>query len=94
MRVVVTGAAGQIGTEVVKELSQSHQLCLIDLRRVNGQDSIVADLARRPVTARFWRWLKPRSARWSDALKGAQVVVHLAANIDPAAPWEKPAEQH
>ena len=30
---------------------------------------------------------RAKSARWSDAFKGAQVVVHLAADTSPAAPW-------
>jgi uronate dehydrogenase len=89
MRVVITGAAGHIGSELVEELSQSHELCLIDLRPLKARKSIIADLSRRPVTNGWRRWLNFKSSRWSDAFAGAKVVVHLAANIQPLAPWEK-----
>jgi len=88
MRVLITGAAGRIGNQVLEELSDSHDLRLIDLRPVRHRHSIVADLSRLPSTNAWGRWFKSKSARWSDAFKGAQVVVHLAADIDPGAPWE------
>jgi NAD+ dependent glucose-6-phosphate dehydrogenase len=88
MRVLITGAAGRIGNQVVEELSGSHDLCLIDLRPVRHRNSIVADLSRPPSTNAWGSWFKSKSARWSDAFEGAQVVVHLAADIDPGAPWE------
>jgi NAD+ dependent glucose-6-phosphate dehydrogenase len=88
MRVLITGAAGRIGNQVVEELSGSHDLCLIDLRPVRDRNSIVADLSRPPSTNAWGSWFKSKSARWSDAFEGAQVVVHLAADIDPGAPWE------
>ncbi len=87
MRVVITGAAGRIGSQLVEELSRSHELCLIDIRPISGRRSIIGDLSVPPGG---WRsWLKPKSTHWSEAFKGAQVVVHLAADIDPAAPWAK-----
>ena len=85
MRVLITGAAGQIGTQVVDELSRSHELCLIDIRPVNGRKSIIGDLSMTP---RTWRNRLKRTARWSSAFKGVQVVVHLAANPAPNASWE------
>lgn len=86
MRVVITGAAGRIGSQLVEELSRSHELCLIDIRPISGRRSIIDDLSVPPGG---WRsWLKPKSTHWSEAFKGAQVVVHLAADIDPKAPWE------
>jgi NAD+ dependent glucose-6-phosphate dehydrogenase len=86
MRVIITGAAGRIGSQLVEELSRSHELGLIDVRPVNGRKSIIADLSVAP---RGWRsWLKPGSGRWREAFTRAQVVVHLAADIDPQAPWE------
>jgi nucleoside-diphosphate-sugar epimerase len=89
MRVVITGAAGQIGIQVVEELSTSHELFIIDRRPVNGRKSLVADLSQRP-GIRAWRnWLGSKSSRWSDALKDAQVVIHLAANAQTSAPWEE-----
>jgi len=86
MRVIITGAAGQIGSQVVEELSRSHELCLIDLRPLRGRKSIIADLSRRPMIK---GWFRRHSSRWSDAFQGAEVVVHLAANPNELAPWEK-----
>ena len=88
MRVLITGAAGRIGNQVVEELSDSHDLCLIDLRPVRHRNSIIADLSRPPPTNPWISWFKSKSARWSDAFKGAEVVVHLAADVDPGSPWE------
>src|SRR5262245_28904727 len=86
MRIVITGAAGQIGRQLVAELSFAHELCLIDRRPVSGRRSIVGDLS---ISSGSWQsWFKQKSLRWSDAFKGAQVVVHLAADVDPETPWE------
>jgi nucleoside-diphosphate-sugar epimerase len=89
MRIVITGAAGRIGTQAVKELSPSHELRLIDLRPVNGRSSIVADLSRYPVLGGWRGWFRSKALSWSDAFEGAEVVVHLAADIEPLASWEK-----
>jgi nucleoside-diphosphate-sugar epimerase len=89
MHVIITGAAGQIGSQLVEELSPSHELRLVDLRPVKGRRSIVADLSRRPVTSGWRSWFKSRSSRWNEAFEGAQVVVHLAADSQSLAPWEK-----
>jgi nucleoside-diphosphate-sugar epimerase len=87
MRVVITGAAGRIGTQIVEELSPSHDLSLIDVRPVEGRNSIVADISRDPALTGRRRWFKPKP--WSAAFAGANVVVHLGANPEPLAPWEK-----
>jgi len=87
MRVVITGAAGRIGTQIVEELSPSHDLSLIDVRPVEGRNSIVADISRDPAFTGRRRWFKPKP--WSAAFAGANVVVHLGANSDQLAPWEK-----
>jgi uronate dehydrogenase len=78
MRVVITGAAGRIGSEVVDELSASHDLLLIDLLPVKGRNCIVADLSRSSASP----------IPWSDAFEGAQAVVHLAAATRTQEPWE------
>jgi nucleoside-diphosphate-sugar epimerase len=89
MNVVITGAAGRIGNQLVDELSASHELLVMDRRPIIGRKSIIADLSQRPTT-RGWRiWRDSKSSRWSDAFKGAHAVVHLAATIEPSAPWEK-----
>src|SRR5687768_1647188 len=88
MRVIITGAAGQIGKQLVDELSGSHEICLIDLRPVNGREAIIGDLSRPAARAGWRRWLKSKPEHWSNVFEGAQVVVHLAADIDPRARWE------
>jgi nucleoside-diphosphate-sugar epimerase len=86
MRVIITGAAGRIGTQVVEELSESHELRLIDRLPVPGRESVVADLASvRPGFFRR-RWHASSRAPWEKTLEGAEAVVHLAAEADPAAP--------
>jgi NAD+ dependent glucose-6-phosphate dehydrogenase len=87
MQVVISGAAGRIGTQIVEELSPSHDLSLIDVRPVEGRNSIVADISRDPALTGRRRWFKPKP--WSAAFAGADVVVHLGANPDQLAPWEK-----
>lgn len=89
MRVIITGAAGRIGSQLVEELSASHELLFIDRRPVKGRKSLVVDLSRSPVVGRWRRRLGLKPLSWSDAFEGAEVVVHLAANIQPLAPWEK-----
>ena len=44
MRVLITGAAGEIGSQIVEEISSLHDLCLIERIPVPGHMSIVADL--------------------------------------------------
>jgi nucleoside-diphosphate-sugar epimerase len=80
VRIVVTGAAGRVGRVAVEALA-AHELVLVDRRRVPGHPSIVADLARPPDS-----WL---GGRWDRALAGADVVLHLAAVVDPAEPWAR-----
>jgi uronate dehydrogenase len=84
MRIVITGAAGNIGTAAVEELSRSHDLRLIDIRQVEGAGSLVADLSIVPSDTALGG-----GDRWSSAFENAQVVVHLSANPQSAAPWEK-----
>jgi len=88
MRVLVTGAAGQIGRQIVDELSRDHDLCLIDRLPIKGRPSLVADLSREPPTGRIRRLFSSKSRCWNDVFKGAQVVVHLAAEIRPQSAWE------
>jgi L-arabinose 1-dehydrogenase [NAD(P)+] len=88
MRVIITGAAGRIGSQIVEELSPSHELRLIDLHPVKGRKTIIADLSQRPVTHGWRGWFTTESSRWSEAFEGSEVVVHLAADPQPLAPWE------
>lgn len=87
MRVIITGAAGGIGSQLVEELSGKHELCLIDQRPVAGHISIIADLSKRYSWTHWRHWLKvPRYPRWMEAFKNADVVLHLAADQRPDVP--------
>lgn len=77
MRVIITGAAGQIGMQMVSEFSGIHDLCLIDRCPVPGQASIVADLAKSHSRILWWA---ARDSRWMGAFKNADVVLHLAVD--------------
>lgn len=87
MRVLITGAAGRIGQEAVEELSGAYDLCLLDRRPFPDKRSIIADLAQPGISPGWKRWLQPGSARWTNHFAGADVVLHLAANASPDAPW-------
>lgn len=80
MRVVITGAAGAIASVVVEELGSLHELRLLDIRPMAHADALVADLSQRPGYD---------SADWDSTFSGAEVVIHLAANMQSLAPWEK-----
>ena len=83
MRLVITGAAGLIGNEAVQELSDSHELCLVDCKPISGRASIVADLALHDATVQLNGWVCARPLRWTDVFNGAEVVVHLAEESHP-----------
>ena len=91
MRVTITGAAGRIGRQLVEELSPAHELRLIDRAPIPGQRSLVADLSGGPRSLRQRWWRRGpfrRQPAWEKAFEGAEVVVHLAANANPRAPWQ------
>jgi len=45
MHAIITGAAAQIDTQIVEELSATHDLCLIDCAPVSNRKSTIADLS-------------------------------------------------
>lgn len=75
MRIAITGAAGQIGSELLDELSGEHELCLMDRIAVPGRASIVTDL-------------NDSSELRTSKFKGCEVLIHLAADARNRAPWE------
>jgi nucleoside-diphosphate-sugar epimerase len=89
MRVAITGAAGRIGSQLVDELSSDHELRLIDRRPIPNWRFWRSDLARAPSHQGWVSHFTTKSRRWGEALEGCDVVVHLAANIESLAPWEK-----
>jgi nucleoside-diphosphate-sugar epimerase len=88
MRVVITGAAGQIGQKLIEHLSGRHELRLIDRVPVPGKRSVVADLAGNhgvfgKTSWRFWR--RP----WMSSFERADVVLHLAGDVRNYASWDR-----
>lgn len=89
MRVIITGAAGRIGSEIVKELSGTHELCLIDRIPVSSCASIIADLAQDRVRSFRKPWSKSRLPRWMEVFENVDVVLHLAADPNHRASWQQ-----
>jgi len=89
MRVVITGAAGHIGREIVSELARTHELRLIDRVSISGHEPMVADLADAHGKGFVGSWWKFRWSQWQRAFEGADAVLHLAANRSPKASWQK-----
>lgn len=87
MRIVITGAAGSIGRELVEEFYGNHELCLIDRKATTKEPSVVADLARNRLTSYWKPWSKSRMPSWMRMFKGADVVIHLAAYLRHDLNW-------
>jgi uronate dehydrogenase len=88
MRVVITGAAGRIGVQMVEELSDAYELRLIDRVCLQRRKSVVADLARNHGGALTRSWWRFGCTSWIDSFRGADVVLHLAADVRNYAPWD------
>jgi uronate dehydrogenase len=73
MRVLITGAAGNIGREVVAELDRDHELRLLD-RRGDDPRTITVDLGQR--------------IAHDEAFRDVGVVIHLAADPHEKASWD------
>lgn len=79
MRIILTGAAGRIGAEMIDELSESHELVLLDRHTIPEKDSICVDLARPGVISGWRRRLSSARARWANVFESADAVLHLGA---------------
>jgi nucleoside-diphosphate-sugar epimerase len=88
MRVVITGAAGRIGVQMVEEFTEEHELRLIDRVPVPQRKSVVADLATTHAGTLGRAWWRFRSRSWMHSFEGADVVLHLAADVRNNAPWK------
>ncbi len=97
MRVMITGAAGRIGLELIEELADDVELCLVDRHRVPGRSTVVADLSRvrwRLTRPYRLRWIRGPRPRWERALAGVDTVFHLAADPSPSASWQQVARHN
>lgn len=75
-RVLITGAAGNLGSKLVAHwrAGGAHELVLLD--RAGGADVISADIS-------------VFGADWAGRFAGIDVVVHLAGQISPGSKWEQ-----
>jgi nucleoside-diphosphate-sugar epimerase len=74
MRVLITGAGGNLGTKLRYYLSGAYELVLTSLHP-RGDPSI------QPADLSVW------DKRWVGVFAGVDVVIHLAANPSPQAAW-------
>ena len=76
--VLVTGAAGRVGQQLLPGLRERFDLRLMDRVPVDGADSgariLVGELTDRRLL--------------NDAVAGVDAIVHLAGNPDPEASWQ------
>ncbi|MER2064179.1 MAG: NAD-dependent epimerase/dehydratase family protein, partial [Alkalibacterium sp.] len=75
-KIVITGAAGRIGSSLAKDFDESTELVLADkdmekLKELNGENRTLFELDILD------------KASCLDVCKGADTVVHLAANPSP-----------
>lgn len=75
-RIVVTGAAGNLGSKLVAHWRSGAQHELVLLDRSAGNDINEADIS-------------VFSSHWAHSFSGADLVVHLAGQISPAARWQE-----
>ncbi len=74
MRVLITGAGGNLGSKLRRHLQGRYELVLTSLSKRARVEMHIADLTRWHNT-------------WPALFRDIDVVVHLAANPQPAASW-------
>jgi NAD+ dependent glucose-6-phosphate dehydrogenase len=72
--IVITGAAGNIGGKLRRHLEGRYALQLVDINPRGDPQILAADMSR---------W----DARWLDVFRGADAVIHLAADPMAHQPW-------
>lgn len=74
-RIVVTGAAGDVGARVVRHLRSLPGVTVVALDQRTGDGIVGADLCADP-------------SEWAHHLEGATALLHLAGDRRPLAGWE------
>lgn len=77
-RVLITGAAGRVGTIIAPHLAERHRLRLVDRKIASSPDNGEIEVMEGEL-------LNPELL--ARAVKDVDVVVHLAANPSPKATW-------
>ena len=72
--ILITGAAGLIGSILIKRLGKKYNFSGLDLKEVNGINCTIANLSDLDA-------IKP-------AFRDIDTVIHLAADRSANAPWE------
>lgn len=77
MKVLITGASGNLGQKLRAHLEAGdhYELTLLDVRAADSDCVISADLSRYDES-------------WVRHFHGQEIIVHLAADAHPWAPWE------
>jgi uronate dehydrogenase len=75
-KIVITGAAGNIGTKLRKAFMDKYDLILIDKKRIDAANAICADLSSY-------------DENWAKHFKNGSTVIHLAANPHEDARWQE-----
>lgn len=76
MRVLITGAAGKIGSALVEGMKERHELRGLDIRPMaEPEDAIVGDIAKFDIVL--------------EATKDMEAVLHLGGIPSGSAPWEE-----
>lgn len=83
VRIVITGAAGRIGRQMIRELENDHELVLLDRRVPCDSAWLQADFTRGP-SRRTRGWLTA-AFPWERHLEGADAILHLAGDPSPRA---------
>jgi NAD+ dependent glucose-6-phosphate dehydrogenase len=72
---------------MIEELAEKHELLLVDRVAVPQRQSVIADLATTHAGRLGSGWWPFRFRSWVHSFEGADVVLHLAADVRNDAPW-------